>query len=191
MSAWSYLYQVIPDAWTPGYTVTQEWGSTSVSLEPYPNAGELSQYPGHPLDIQSGPRWHAGVDSALIGLSACGGPVYAGWPCRVLSIGGPETYYGPYYLTLELLNADGSSTGYEAIIGHVQAVYVNAGDVLPKGVWIADVGSLGASSGCHKHFEVRPLGGGYGSDVEPLSFLAPAPAPPPTPLSKTLLEVIL
>jgi murein DD-endopeptidase MepM/ murein hydrolase activator NlpD len=114
------------------------------------------------------------------GPGSCGATVTAGWPVRVLSVGGSETYYGPYYLTLELLNPDGTSTGVEAILGHGTAM-ANAGQVCVAGTPLMAVNTYGASTGCHLHFEVRPVGLEYGWDNDPTSWLA-GPVAPPAPV---------
>ncbi len=80
-------------------------------------------------------------------------------------------YYGNLYPTLR------TQDGHDVLLAHVQAVYVSVGQDIPAGTHVADIGTLpGApySTGCHLHFEVRPAGGAYKSDVNPWPWFDPA-----------------
>jgi hypothetical protein len=98
----------------------------------------------------------------------CGTPIYAGRDGTVISIGGSETYFGPYYVTFRLAD------GHDVILGHVQPPPsgVSAGVKLVTGAPISFVGTYGNSSGCHLHFEVRPAGGHYGTSVDPTAWMS-------------------
>ena len=61
--------------------------------------------------------------------------------------------------------------GHDFVFGHVQRVYVHAGDRVRRGQPIARAGDLGAPDGCHLHFEVRPARGGYATAIAPRPFL--------------------
>lgn len=153
------------------WIVTQDWGCTDVPAEPYNWR--------HPECS----RWHEGIDVVRgYGTVGCGDIIYAGRECIVQSIGGSETYYGPYYVTLNL------SDGTEVILAHVQETYVTPGQSLNVGDAVAAVGTLGASTGCHLHFEVRPQGGGYGTSIDPHAYLEPLPTPAPVPAPVEIQE---
>jgi murein DD-endopeptidase MepM/ murein hydrolase activator NlpD len=118
-----------------------------------------------------------------------------GWrtaPCRGCSSDHQGVDFDPGYGTPIHVVADGvviesvadGGLGQHIIVQHeingamVQSVYghmiygsqtVRVGDVVTMGQVIGDVGSTGASTGPHLHFEIRPRGG---AAVEPLSWLA-------------------
>src|SRR5256885_2049012 len=139
--------------WSGDPPITQGYGCTSFS--------------GEPPDSRCAPPtpyFHSGID---IGMS-CGTPLYAGRDGTVISIGGPETYFGPYYITFRLAD------GHDVILGHDQPPPpgVSAGVQLTTGAPISFVGTYGNSTGCHLHFEVRPAGGGYGTSVDPTAWMS-------------------
>ena len=95
----------------------------------------------HP--IHGGHRMHAGVDMA----AATGTPVLA-------ARGGVVTHagrMGGYGLMIEMEYADGMATRY----AHLDRLDVDLGDEIRRGVRIGAVGSTGATTGPHLHFEVR------------------------------------
>ena len=102
---------------------------------------------------------HAGVDiAAPIGQSiyaaADGRVVYAGWSN---GYGNYTCVSHGYYERSDL------STCY----GHQSAILVSIGQSVRRGQVIGRVGSTGASTGSHLHFEVRR----GGSPVQPLDWL--------------------
>ncbi|MGG7465924.1 MULTISPECIES: peptidoglycan DD-metalloendopeptidase family protein [unclassified Plantibacter] len=114
-----------------------------------PASGNITGYFGNRDPISTGggtsSSSHRGTD---IGAS-CGSNIYA-------ATGGTVTYagwYGTYGNFILIDHGDGVSTGYAHIVNggyEVQEGYqVSAGQV------IAHVGTTGASTGCHLHFEVR------------------------------------
>jgi murein DD-endopeptidase MepM/ murein hydrolase activator NlpD len=118
-----------------------------------------------------------------------------GWrvaPCRGCSSDHQGVDFDPGYGTAIHVVADGvviesvadGGLGQHIIVQHqingamVQSVYghmifgsqtVGVGDTVAMGQVIGDVGSTGASTGPHLHFEIRPDGG---TAVEPLGWLA-------------------
>jgi murein DD-endopeptidase MepM/ murein hydrolase activator NlpD len=107
-----------------------------------------------------GNRYHLGLDlgapSGTAVLAARDGTVTrAGWT-------------GAYGYAVYLRHAD----GYETRYAHLARIGVTLGDEVLRGDAIGAVGSTGASTGPHLHFEVRA----DGSAVDPLAILPEAPA---------------
>jgi murein DD-endopeptidase MepM/ murein hydrolase activator NlpD len=90
-------------------------------------------------------RLHSGTDLA----AGCGIPIYAAHAGTVAYAG----VYGTYGNWVLIDNGDGVSTGYAHIVNG--GIRVSAGQRVAAGDVIAYVGSTGASTGCHLHFEVR------------------------------------
>ena len=104
-------------------------------------------------------RMHNGTDIAGMG---CGAPIdaahagvvtYAGW-------NGTLGYY------IQVNHGDGTSSGY----GHIRSggILVGYGQSVSAGQQIAQVGSTGASTGCHLHFMIRV----NGALTNPVPFMA-------------------
>jgi murein DD-endopeptidase MepM/ murein hydrolase activator NlpD len=106
---------------------------------------------------------HGGTD---LGAS-CGSNIYAATGGTV-RYAGPNGTYGNWVL---IQHGDGVSTGY----AHIRdgGTFVRVGDHVDAGQAIAAVGSTGASTGCHLHFEVRL----DGSQTDPVQFMAARGAP--------------
>jgi len=103
----------------------------------------------------NGNRHHAGVDLA----ASWGTPVRAARDGRVERAG----WWGTYGNAVALDHGDGSETRY----AHLSSVSVAAGAVVRQGDVIGYVGSTGASTGPHLHFELRF----DGRAVDPLGYL--------------------
>ncbi|MEG0774043.1 M23 family metallopeptidase [Clostridium sp.] len=54
----------------------------------------------------------------------------------------------------------------ETVYAHCSKIYVNNGDIVRKGQYIADVGSTGNSTGPHLHFELKL----NGNPIDPLNY---------------------
>jgi murein DD-endopeptidase MepM/ murein hydrolase activator NlpD len=109
-----------------------------------------------------GSRWgtlHAGVDIA----APIGTPVYTPEDGIVLEAG-PASGFG---LAVAVEHPDGTITLY----GHVNQMFVSAGEVVTAGQQIAEVGNRGQSTGPHLHFEVH-TGGLYVNRVNPVPWLS-------------------
>ncbi len=112
-------------------------------------------YRTHP--IYHSVRFHAGVDLA----PGCGSAVYSAHEGRVI-YAGPNGSYGNY---IKIDHGGGWTTGYAHIV--TGGIRVRVGDNVSAGTRIASVGSTGASTGCHLHFEVRR----NGTAQNPVTFL--------------------
>ena len=132
--------------------VREKWG---------PNAGGIiseqgwarpsSGYISSPFGMRYHPiyhswRLHNGTDIAGQG---CGAPIYAAHSGRV-TYAGPNGTLGNY---IQIDHGDGTSSGY----GHIMpgGIHVFLGQHVDPGQPIAQVGTTGASTGCHVHFIIR------------------------------------
>jgi murein DD-endopeptidase MepM/ murein hydrolase activator NlpD len=103
---------------------------------------------------------HAGVDLAAGG----GTPIYAAADGRVVRAGW-NGGYGNYTCIYHGLN---QGRGISTCYGHQSAILVHVGQQVHRGDVIGRVGTTGASTGNHLHFEVRI----NGTPVQPLNWLA-------------------
>ena len=103
--------------------------------------------------------YHTGEDyAAPVGSLA----VAVSWG-RVIAVG--STSWGAAYGTMVVVRKAGGS--YDYAYCHLSSVRVAVGDSVRPGTIVGRVGITGNSSGPHLHFEARPAGGRYGSDVHP------------------------
>jgi murein DD-endopeptidase MepM/ murein hydrolase activator NlpD len=109
----------------------------------------------HPLTGQQ--RLHAGLDVA----AAAGTPIRAAAAGQIIA----ATTLGGYGLAVDIRHGDGTVTRY----AHQSRLLVRPGQQVAAGQVIGLVGSTGASTGPHLHFEVQ-VGGG---PIDPLSWLPP------------------
>lgn len=123
-----------------------------------PVAGRLSSRfgsrPNAPVAGVNG--FHGGTDIA----APCGQPVRAAQSGTVVEAG-TQGSYGKWIL---IDHGDGLQTGY----AHSSQLLVSEGDYVATGTTIARVGSTGASTGCHVHFETRV----NGESVNPVAFMS-------------------
>ncbi|MDJ0348414.1 M23 family metallopeptidase [Cryobacterium sp. PH29-G1] len=87
--------------------------------------------------------FHNGTDIA----APCGQPVFAATGGKVMDAG----YQGSYGNWILIDHGNGIETGY----AHNSQLLVDPGQLVVAGEIIALVGTTGASSGCHVHFETR------------------------------------
>lgn len=104
-----------------------------------------------------GDDFHPGVDIA----AGAGTPIAAAAAGRVISAG-PDGGYGNLVI---LDNGNGMTTRY----AHCSQIFARVGETVAAGQTIAAVGSTGASTGPHVHFEVRI----NERPVNPQTLLAP------------------
>lgn len=110
--------------------------------------------------------FHHGLDIAM----PCGTRLFAGFRGRVVwpdTRGSLGSAYGASAFRLR-----NHARGVDVVIGHVRRVYVDPGDRVRRGRLIARASDAGAPDGCHLHFEVRPIRGGYQDARRPHRFLA-------------------
>ncbi|MGK5628165.1 peptidoglycan DD-metalloendopeptidase family protein [Streptomyces sp. URMC 123] len=112
---------------------------------------------GVPGDWQAGR--HTGVDFAV----PVGTAVYAVGPGKVTRAG-----WGGDYGQMVMVRMD---DGHYVVFAHLSEISVRVGQRVRGGVRVGSSGSTGKSSGPHLHFEVRRTQE-YGSDVDPLAYLA-------------------
>lgn len=102
-----------------------------------------------------GMEFHQGLDIAAptgttVAAAAGGTVISAGW-------------YGGYGNYILIDHGGGMATGY----GHLSQIFVSSGQQVQSGQAIGAVGSTGASTGPHLHFEVRI----HGKPVDPAGYL--------------------
>jgi murein DD-endopeptidase MepM/ murein hydrolase activator NlpD len=102
---------------------------------------------------------HAGVDLAV----GAGTPVHAGAAGRVIYAG----WNGGYGNYTCLLHGSYQGRSLSSCYAHQSSIGVSPGQWVARGQYIGRVGSTGASTGPHLHFEVRL----DGSPVQPLGWL--------------------
>ncbi|MBG6140425.1 M23 family metallopeptidase [Longispora fulva] len=102
---------------------------------------------------------HAGVDLAADG----GTPIYAVADGRVAQAGWNGGYGNYTCINHGQYNGESIATCY----AHQSSIAVEAGDYVRAGQMIGRIGTTGASTGNHLHFEVRL----NGTPVQPLDFL--------------------
>ena len=136
----SYTESASSGAWSslvPSQLSDQGWalpvvGSITSPFGPRPNK---------PVDGVG--AYHNGTDIA----AACGRPVFAATGGKIVDAG----YQGSYGNWVLIDHGNGVETGY----AHNSKLLVDAGQTVVAGEIIAVVGTTGASSGCHVHFETR------------------------------------
>ena len=129
------------------------WPDTGFAL---PVGGRLSSAFGWRNISVGGNTFHGGIDIAAdagtpVAVARAGVVVRAGW-------------IGAYGYAVYVDHGDGTETRY----AHLQAVHVRTGEVVRRGDAVGDVGSTGASTGPHLHFEIRI----DGRAVDPLGYIA-------------------
>jgi murein DD-endopeptidase MepM/ murein hydrolase activator NlpD len=135
----------------PGAVVTQGFGCTDVTFEPYqPACPSLHFHAGIDLAAPTGTPVHAAAAGVLHAVHSAGG-------------------YGTHIVVDQ-------GGGFLQLYGHLSAIAAPDGALVAAGEVIGLVGSTGLSTGPHLHFEVRRNGvpinpapwlGGQGPDAGP------------------------
>jgi len=120
-----------------------------------PVQARISSYFGWRNVAVNGNRHHAGIDLA----APWGTPVRAARDGIVERAG----WWGTYGNAIALDHGDDSETRY----AHLSSIAVAAGELVRQGDVIGYVGSTGASTGPHLHFELRF----EGRAVDPIGYL--------------------
>jgi len=127
-------------------STTSSVKSNGQFMWPVPSSSRISSpygYRTHP--IYGTKKFHAGID---IAASSGSNIVAAESGTVILSSWGYNGGYGNYII---ISHGNGYTTRY----AHCSNLYVKVGDTVSRGQVIAAVGSTGASTGPHCHFEVR------------------------------------
>ena len=120
-----------------------------------PVAGPVSSPFGWRNLSVAGNRFHGGTDF----VAATGTPVVAARGGRVVFAGWGGAYGYTVYLDHE--------TGWQTRYAHLSRIDVIVGDLVRQGARLGAVGSTGASTNAHLHFEVRF----EGRALDPLQFV--------------------
>ena len=136
-----------------GYTISQGYGCVPL------NTG----YASPSFCPPDRPSFHDGVDLA----APLGTPILSAASGTVTFAGIDGTSSGNSMIVVDL---DGSNAGYEAIYMHWEKTFVKVGDHVSAGQVIADVGSVGYSTGPHLHFSIRAVA--TNQTVDPVAWLA-------------------
>lgn len=117
--------------------------------------------PYYPPDrrCSNGQGFHHGVDISM----PEGDPIYSNVSGFIAS-GSPGSAYGEKAFRLR-------TKKYDIVIGHASRTFVKAGDRVTPGQLLAYASDSGTPDGYHLHFEVRPVGRGYTSAVNPMGVL--------------------
>lgn len=121
-----------------------------------PVAGPVSSPFGWRNLSVAGNRFHGGVDF----VATTGTPVSAARGGRVVFAGWGGAYGFAVYVDHE--------AGWQTRYAHLSRIDVVIGDVVRQGARVGAVGSTGASTNAHLHFEVRF----EGRALDPLQFIA-------------------
>lgn len=115
-------------------------------------------------------RWHQPGDVWAIGYHTgvdidgeCGDPIWSATAGKVVQSG----WNGSYGFSATI-RTDGHDLMYCHMTSHPK---VRVGQQVAPKTPLGNMGDTGNSYGCHLHFEVRPAGASYGSDVNPLNWL--------------------
>jgi hypothetical protein len=139
-----------------------------MATQPWVPSGSISLPFGVSEAAIGGPTHHTGIDVS----ARKGTPIISQISGRVTATttGQSNTYpNGPVSYGNDIIIAFKSATeNFTLILGHLQDVYVKAGDIIKPGQILGTVGSTGYATGPHLHFEVRNSGG---NAIDPSSFL--------------------
>lgn len=153
------------DSSDSGSSGSSDSGGMSSGLFLWPVSGSYTitspfGYRIHPIYGTS--KFHKGVDIAGGGVN--GKPIVAVESGTVYLAGYNAGGYGNYVIVGHGTLSDGNS--YETLYAHMSSYVVSSGQYVEKGQVIGYVGSTGASTGPHLHFEVHR----NGSLTDPMDY---------------------
>lgn len=139
----------------------QSWDRLRVPATSGDKAGRVvsSPVPGHAVTTayhKRGPHWSLGYHTGADYAASTGTPCVAVLSGSVRA--GQDVSFGNYLVL--------RSGGFDYWYCHLSHRNVTSGSVR-AGQQVAKVGSTGNATGPHLHFEKRPAGGRFGSDVSP------------------------
>lgn len=150
----------IPDIERPDYSITV----FSVVQAPAPaGTGILSAFGNRGASCDGCSGFHSGADFAL----ASGTPVLA-IADGVVSEVGPDGSLGTYVKVEHVIDGETVTSTYAHMIAGSMPFALGA--AVSRGTQLGQVGSTGAATAPHLHFEIR-LGGPFGTAINPLPWL--------------------
>ncbi|MFI7272812.1 M23 family metallopeptidase [Streptomyces sp. NPDC049879] len=163
----------LPDAATPA----ERWVPYGLWEEPFGRArgrraddgpaadGWTAPVSGHPVSASYGDPgdWAAGYHTGVDFATPVGTPVSSVGPGTVVTAGWSGDYGNLVIVRME--------DGHYVLYAHLSDIAVAEGRDVRGGTALGETGNTGNSTGPHLHFEVR-AGRDYGTDVDPLAYLA-------------------
>lgn len=161
--------QLIATPWVPEsgpVRINQGYGPTSDTGEPGGH-GALHFHPGVDLNYDAGTIVyfpHLSGLSALLHIGLQEGTFHRGvWDSQKRKYAPDPGGYGNHATTITI----GNPGRVDVILGHGMAWLQPDGATVRPGDALIKTDNEGNSTGPHLHFELRPVKGGYGSDVDP------------------------
>lgn len=138
---------------------------TSAPATQSDSSGYVHPVPGNHTTAYraSGASWSSGSHTGIDFPVATGTSVKAITSGTVVTAG----WGGAYGNEVVIKHADGHYSQY----GHMSSLSVSAGQTVTAGQQVGLSGATGNATGPHLHFEVR-TGPAYGSDIDPIAYLA-------------------
>jgi murein DD-endopeptidase MepM/ murein hydrolase activator NlpD len=139
--------------------------TTSASTGQSNASGYVHPVPGNHTTAYraSGANWSSGSHTGIDFPVATGTSVKAITSGTVVTAG----WGGAYGNQVVIKHADGHYSQY----GHMSSLSVSAGQTVTAGRQVGLSGATGNATGPHLHFEIR-TGPAYGSDIDPVAYLA-------------------
>lgn len=114
-----------------------------------------------------GPLWSLGYHTGEDHPAPIGSLAVATTWGRVVVAGANGQGYGADYGNIVVVRT--ASGWFDAMFCHLSQIHVRVGDSVVPGKIVGLTGESGHVTAPHLHFEVRPAGGRFGSDVRPIN----------------------